>query len=185
MPLLYVQEFLRVGHKTNGLNTPALHLDRQQEKSLATGAEDDGGLTIDFCYLHLIVLRQKAPGAYAKARYRIAPANRTQRGLLDFPTGISPQRHIFGQHMLQRAHLASLHRLHIAAEELPVGLRRRGEARSMLAQMLLGPAERTATGCLALAEYVGDFGKLVLEDFTQQEDSSLEGLLTVAIFTDL
>jgi len=55
----------------------------------------------------------------------------------------------------------------------------------MLAQMLLGPAERTATGCLALAEYVGDFGKLVLEDFTQQEDSSLEGLLTVAIFTDL
>ena len=46
----------------------------------------------------------------------------------------------------------------------------------MLAQVLLGPAERTATGRFALAKYVGNFGKLVLKDFAQQEDGSLEGL---------
>jgi hypothetical protein len=46
----------------------------------------------------------------------------------------------------------------------------------MLAQVLLGPAERTATGRFALAKYAGNFGKLVLKDFAQQEGGSLEGL---------
>ena len=46
----------------------------------------------------------------------------------------------------------------------------------MLAQMLLGPAERTTAGRFALAKYAGNFGKLVFEDFAQQEDGSLERL---------
>jgi len=46
----------------------------------------------------------------------------------------------------------------------------------MLIQMLPGPAERTATGRFALAKYAGNFGKLVLKDFAQQEDRSLERL---------
>src|SRR5690242_9258550 len=78
MPLLYVQEFLRVGHETNSLNAPGLDLDLQHQKRLAICAEDDGRLAIDFCDLHMRMLRQKAAGTDAKARHRIAPADRTQ-----------------------------------------------------------------------------------------------------------
>ncbi|HEU5381044.1 MAG TPA: hypothetical protein VFV38_36940 [Ktedonobacteraceae bacterium] len=49
----------------------------------------------------------------------------------------------------------------------------------MLTQMGFSPTERATAGCLALPKNGGDLGKLVLENFAQEEDGALEGLLTV------
>ena len=106
----------------------------------------------------------------------ITPDKRTKRSLFDFPTGISPQGHIFGEQVRQRGHLATLSRLQKPGEHLLVGFGRGREAWSMLSQMVLRPAERAATGRFTLVKHGGNLGKLILEDFAQQEDSSLEGL---------
>ena len=50
------------------------------------------------------------------------------------------------------------------------------EAWPMRAQMELRPAVGAATGCFTLVKHRSDLGKLVREDFAQQEDGSLEGL---------
>src|SRR5260221_1529843 len=169
-------EFLRVGNDANRRNMPCLHLNGQHEQGLTTGADDDSRLTIDLCQLHTIVLWQKAHRSQAKARNCITPDKRTKRGLFDFPTGISPQGHIFGEQVHQGDHITTLSRLQKAGEQLLMDVWRGREAWSMLSQMVLRPAERPATGRFTLAKHGGNLGKLILEDFAQQENSSLEGL---------
>src|SRR5438128_9404809 len=168
--LLDACEFLRVGNDTNRLNMPGLHLNAQHEQGLTTGTDDDSRLTIDLCQLHTRVLWQKAHRSQAKACNCITPDNRTKRSLFDFPTGIGPQGHMFGEQVHQGDHSTILSRLEKSGEHLPVGFGRGREAWPMLAQMSLRSAERAATGRFTLVEHRSDLGKLVREDFAQQED---------------
>src|SRR5947209_12608144 len=169
-------EFLRVGNDANRLNMFCLHLNGQHEQGLTASTDDYSRLAVDFRYFHLIVLWQKAHRSQTKACHRITPTNGMKRGCFDFPTGIGPQGHIFGEQVRQGGHITPLRCLEVPAEQLPVGLGRGRETWSMLSQMMLRPAERATTGRFTLAKYGGNLGKLVLEDFTQQKDGSLEGL---------
>jgi hypothetical protein len=83
-------EFVRVDNDANRLNLPILHIHGQDGEDLTAGADDQGGLTVDFLELNTSVLWPKALRSQAKACHRIAPDNRTKRGLFDFPTAISP-----------------------------------------------------------------------------------------------
>src|SRR5260221_9855742 len=174
--MLYSCEFLRVGNETNSLNMPFLHFNGQHEQCLTASAGNHCCLTVDFRYFRLIVLWQKALRSQSKASHPIPPNNRTQRGLFDFPTGISPQGHIFGEQVHQGGHITTLRRLEVPAEQLPMGFGRGREAWPMRTQMQLRSAERAATGRFTLVKHGGDLGKVVLEDFAQQEDGSFKRL---------
>ncbi len=70
----------------------------------------------------------------------------------------------------------TLSRLQKPGEHLPVSFGRSWKAWPVISQMFLGPAEPLATGHLTLAEKCSYLWIVVLKDFTQQEDRSLDGL---------
>src|SRR6266566_6728970 len=122
------------------------------------------------------VLRPEAPRSHAHACHRITTVNRTQRGCFDFPASIRPQGHIFGEQIRQGGHFSALHCCQEAGEQLPVRFWSWWEAWPPVDQVLLRPAEGAATGGFTLLEHGSNLGKLVLEDFAQEEDRSLERL---------
>src|SRR6266536_3612410 len=171
-------EFFRVGHDANRLNTPLLDFNAQNEDSLSANANDQRGLAVDLGDLHLRARwwHKALASSHAKACHRLTPGKRTRGRSFDLPAPIGPQRHIFGEQVHQSGRLTGLNRLEIPAEQLPVGFGRGAKAWPMLTQMELRPAEGAATGRFTLVKHGGNLGKLVSEDFVQQEDGSLEGL---------
>src|SRR5216683_3010850 len=102
--------------------------------------------------------------------------NRMSRRSFDFAAAIDPEGYIFGQQVHQWGHLPSLSRPQKPCEHLPVGVGRCRKAWPMVAKMFLRPAEPLATAHFTFAEEGGNLGIVVLEDFAQQEDRSLDGL---------
>src|SRR5205823_6306899 len=171
-------EFFRVGNDANRLNTPLLDFNAQNEDSLSANANDQRGLAVDLGDLHMSARwwHKALASSHAKACHRLTPGKRTRGRSFDLPAPIGPQRHIFGEQLHQSGRLTGLNRLEIPAEQLPVGFGRGAKAWPMRTQMELRPAERAATGRFTLIKHRGNLGKLVPEDFVQQEDGSLEGL---------
>src|SRR2546428_2792206 len=122
------------------------------------------------------VLWPKAPRSQAHACHHITPMNRAQRGSSGSPASIRPQDHIFGEQIRQGGHFSALHCLEEAGEQLLVRFGSWWEAWPPVDQVFLRPAEGAATGGFTLPEHGSNLSKLVLEDFAQQEDRSLERL---------
>src|SRR2546421_5736932 len=171
-------EFFRVGHDANGLNLPLLDFNAQNEDSLSANADDQRGLAVDHGHLHMSARwwHKALASPHAKACHHLTPSQRARGRSFDLPAPIGPQGHIFGEQVHQGGHLTGLDGLEVPAEQLPMGFSRGAKAWPMCAQMELRPAEGAATSCFTLVNHRGDLGKLVLEDFVQQEDGSLEGL---------
>src|SRR5713226_5739382 len=71
-------ELIRVGNDANRLNLPLLHINGKDVECFFAGADDQGGLTLDFSWLDTRVLWPEAPRSQAKAYHCITPTNRTQ-----------------------------------------------------------------------------------------------------------
>src|SRR5579875_3752533 len=169
-------EFFRVGNDAHRLNLPLLYIDSQDGEHVLTRGSKHCRMAVDYNVLPLIARRPEAPRAHAETCRRVTPANRTQRSLFDFPARIRPQNHILGEQAYQGLHLASLNCLGIAVEQLLMHFARGREAWPVLPEVLFRPAKRAAAGGFALLKHGRDLSKLVLEDFAQQEDRSLERL---------
>ena len=155
-----------------------LDFNAQNEESLSANTDDQCGLAVDLGHLRLKARwwHKALASSHAKTCHRLTPSKRTRGRSFDLPAPIGPQRHIFGEQVHQGGHLTGLNRLEIPAEQLSVGFGRGAKAWPMLTQMELRPAEGAATGRFTLVKHRGNLGKLVPEDFVQQEDGSLEGL---------
>ena len=99
-----------------------------------------------------------------------------RRRSFDLAAAITPEGDIFRQQAHQAGHLPGIHRPQKSGEQLLLGFGRSREARPVVAQMLLRPAEPLPAGHLTLAEKAGNLGIVVLEDLAQQEDRPLHGL---------